>query len=718
MPLGLPNYNPRGGPPPGPGAGAIAYGRMPSPYSMTPGLQSQSGGVLQQLASLFGTTSPQEALQQRNRGQQPTLNSQPNPPQQGLPPEQAGVVQSEMPGMQNGNDANGYHDPMGAASAQMMRALPPMPQGGGMQPMPGQGNPMAGLPPMPGQQQMGNGPFDPRNYLSQVATQMGLPQPLFDDPRTMGLPQAVESSGLPMDQAMEQPPGLLDAGVAGLPQAEQPLRSNSSIFIPHPDDRAMADSPATGGASGNQFPTQTASPPLEVLDTQARSQSNTATGQPPEGDGAWNDTGINTPDGFKPWSEAGWNAINNNADQGDKVSARVAFIQNSDGSWTNNFWEKAFGQGGVTGSTRTLPDPAGTNYNLTIEGTDLPDSIFDTVDNTGVQDLLRKWEGWSSTLSQLEQVSGSDKDRGRIQEINEKLKVAEAALAQYGITANSSGEFPDTTGGPDDIYGDDQTRGQGDPYTLYDPDLTVEPKIIEQLFGPRGQRTPQEAAAAAEMAGQIIADQTQRQNQQLGVNELVRSRDQFTDDPLYQQIRDQAAAIGAQDNYDYTGIRNQAVADQNQSFNTAIQNLGASAASRGLPTASMSGMQGELALDNASTLARLLGDINLREQQTARDFALQGLGASQSAFGSTAGPLSQLNQQIAQALGAPVGSVFNPAGGALDASGGLLALDRAGDQLDLASDSARWSKYLGGAGALTGLLGLIPGLGGSSSEKK
>lgn len=684
---GLPNFNPNGGPPPGPGAGAIAYGRLPSPYANPPGTMPQSGGVLQQLASLYGATSPQEALQQRNRGVQPQLTAQPNPaPQQGLPPEQAGVVQSEMPGMQNGNDANGYHDPMGAASAQMMRALPPMPQGGGLPQMPG----MPGQMPQP---QMGMGQFDPRDYVSQMATQLGLPQVQFDEPGALGMQQGVESLAQPMGmpepmpqaKPMDQPVAAMDAGIGGLPlPEEQPIRSASGGGVLQPVDP-------------NQF------------DQGTRAEA-TAT-PPPEGAGNWNETGINTSDGFKSWAEAGWNAVNNNAPQGDKISARVSYIENSGGSWTNNFWEKAFGQGGVTGSTRDLPDPANTNYNLTIEGTDLPDSIFDSVDNTGVQDLLRKWEGWSSTLSQLEQVSGSDKDRGRIQEINEKLRVAEAALAQYGISADAQGEFPDTTGGPDDVFGDDQTRGEGDPYTLYDPDLTIEPKIVTQLFGPRSGRTPQENAAAAEMAGQIIADQTQRQNQQLGVNELVRSRDQFTDDPLYQQIRDQAAAIGAQDNYDYTGIRNQAVADQNQSFNTAIQNLGASAASRGLPTASMSGLQGELALDNASTLARFLGDINLREQQTARDFALQGLGASQSAFGSTAGPLAQLNQQIAAALGAPVGATFNPAGGALDASGGLLSLDRAGDQLDLAEKNMPINQGIAGLDAIGNILGAIFGGG-------
>lgn len=705
---GLPNLNPTGGPPPGPGAGAIALGRLPSPYSISSPTLPQSGGVLQQLASLYGATSPQEALQQRNRGVQPQLTAQPNPaPQQGLPPQQAGVVQSEMPGMQNGNDANGYHDPMGAASAQMMRSLPPMPPGGGgLPPMPG----AHGMPGMPGQMPQPvmdpNAPFDPRDYISQMATQLGLPQVQFDEPMDVGLPPGVESLSSPMGmpepmpQLQPQPVEAQDAGVGvgGLPAtAEQPIRSASMQPVdPNvQNDYAIADNPSANAISQERAQSNEPPPPGQAM------------AMPEPGRGNFSNMGINTPDGYKPWNEAGWNSINNNVEQGQKGDARVSYIENSGGAWIGNFWDKAFGPGGVTGSTRDLPDPAGLNYGITIEGTDLPDSIWGRVNNTGVQDLLRKWEGWATKVSQLEQEDGSDKDRGRIQEINEKLRVAEAALAQYGITATPQGEFPDTTGGPDDIYGDDATQAEGDPYTLRDPDLTIEPKIVTQLFGPRSGRTPQENAAAAEMAGQIIADQTQRQNQQLGVNELVRSRDQFTDDPLYQQIRDQAAAIGAQDNYDYTGIRNQAVADQNQSFNTAIQNLGASAASRGLPTASMSGLQGELALDNASTLARFLGDINMREQQTARDFALQGLGASQAAFGSTAGPLAQLNQQIASALGAPVGTIFNPAGGALDASGGLLSLDRAEDQLDLAKDSARFDKYAAGADAGMSLLSLL-----------
>lgn len=702
MSSGLPSLNPRGAPPPGPGAGAQAYGRLPSVIPSQPG-----GQLLQQVASLFGSTSPQEAIRQRNQGIQPTLTAQPNTPQQGLPPEQAGVVQSAAPGLQNGNEANGFHDPLGSAVAQQ----PGLPQGQpGMPPLPTTGLP--GLPPLPGQMpapmpqqqpqptqgspygfQPGNDPFD---MIAQIASQFGIPQPTFDDPYAPGLPGATGVQDLPGPAKPQAQDPLL-----GLSPAEEFIRANSMQTIePTPQNAA----------------TPIAAPPDDTPDTNRPWEVVEPGVKPAPGTGSFNSNGVRTGTGFKNWKQAGWDSTQN-VPGGEKTNAKLAFIENSDGGWTNNFWQKAFGTGGVTGSTRALPKPSeATNYGITLDGSVLPDSIFDTVDNTGVQDLLRKWEGWSSRLSTLEQEGGVEKDRGTIQELNEKLKIAEAALGQYGITANASGEHPDAPGTPDDVFGNDDTRADADPFKLYEPDAGVEPKLVTQMFGPRAGRNAQDNAAAAELAMQILTDDAQRGNQQLGVNELVRSINDFQSSDLFGGIQDQARTIAGQDNFDFNGIRNQAVADQNQSFNSAMQNLGASAASRGLGSASMSGLAGELGHDNAASLARLLGDINLQEQQSARDFQLQGLGALQSSFGSTEGPLAQLRQQLAGALGAPVGQTFNPAGGALDASAGLLALDQAQQGLDLASDSARTSKYLGMADAFTGLLGLIPGLGGGGGK--
>lgn len=681
MPLGLPSLNPRGGPPPGPGAGAQAYGRMPSVIPQQPGAPAGPSSLFRDYASLFGTTSPQEALRRKSQGQPPTLTSQPLAPAPGLPPEQAGVVQSVAPGAQNGNAANGYHDPMGSASAQVMRQVG-VPQQRPMGPMAGLpgGQPQAQPAPPPQQPPMPMG-GDPVNMLSQLASQLGLPQPHFNDPGMLEQ-QAYQAPAAPVAQAQEAPQvAPLQAQeplTPGLPQ-EEIIRSNSmQTFEP---------------------PTYTAAEEIPVPPTSATGALDTS--PPSEGRGNFNTTGINTADGFKSWSDAGWNAIANNTDSGEKLNARLSYIENSEGKWTQNFWDKAFGPGGVTGSTRDLPAADGTtNYGLTIEGTDLPDSIFDQVDNTGVQDLLRKWEGWSARVNELEQVDGAEKDRGKIQEIQEKLKVAESALGQYGITANAVGEFPDTTGGPDDVFGDDLTREENDPFRLVDPDAGIEPKMVTQMFGPRSGRTPQENAAAAEMSMQILTDDAARKNQQLGINELVRSISDFQSSDLFGGIQDQARAIAGQDNFDFNGIRNQAVSDQNQAFNTSMQQLGGSAASRGLGSASVSGLAGELGLDNASALSRLLGDINLQEQQSARDFQLQGLGALQSSFGSTEGPLAQLRQQLAGSLGAQTGQSFNPASGALDASGGLLALDRAGEGLDLAKDQQSFQEKLAIAQAI------------------
>ncbi|GAG48168.1 unnamed protein product, partial [marine sediment metagenome] len=222
----------------------------------------------------------------------------------------------------------------------------------------------------------------------------------------------------------------------------------------------------------------------------------------------------------------------------------------------------------------------------------------------------------------------------KIQQLTNNIGIAEAALGQYGIGSDAFDDAApiDVIPDPDDVPGpaptptptptplpDEVPPGQdttpppqgdgtlppaqgdgattppfdqlgGEGFRLPQIDLVNEPTFITNQFGPRAQRSPEEKAVAAELTAQINAQNAQRQGNQLGINELLGATNQFSSDPFFQGIRDQGTSLMEQDNFDFTGIKNQAVADQQQAFQQLLGQLGGSAAERNLSTASLGGI--------------------------------------------------------------------------------------------------------------------------------
>ncbi len=678
------------GPAPGPGSRPALLG---NPMA---GVGPQASTNVQRFGSLFGTSTPRQMIATNQAPGAPApspVNDQGTATPQigaipGLPPEQAGVVQSAAPGAQNGNTAGGFVNP---AQPPAQPAPPPgAPPVGAPQPIqpqpvaapPGPGAPgppggpggviqpsFPGLPPefqVPGMQGIlgGPAPVDPIQELAKMATEGAV-----QDGGVAGLGgggQFVVPPPLELDPVQSDPVDPLVDPITGLPT----------------DPIGATVDPVTGEPIGTGVGGDDVVGP-ELVD-----------GPPPEGAGNFNDQGINGPDGFKSWADAGWNAISNNVGRDERTDARVSYIENSDGAFTENFWGNAFGPDGVTGATHPMPNPADTQYNINLTSGDIPDSFWDDVTEPGLQDLARKWAGWITRLEAEEQKSGEEKRLGLIQDLNKKLRVAEAALGQYGInTSEAGGEFPDTDG-TDDIFGDARSRQEQDPFQRATTDVMNEPKLITQLFGPPAGRSKEERVAAAELAAQMNAQRAGEFNAQLGTNELRGALEGFQGSDFFGAIQDQANVVAGQENLDFQPIRNQAIEDSARGFESLTSSLGGLAGQSGRTASSLAGLQTEAALGQSANVARLLGDLSVQEQLTGRQFAQENLQALIQGFGATESPVAQLRQQIASALGADVGQTFNPLSGALSAQGAIKGLDLSEQQIDATKDAQRMSQIL------------------------
>ena len=706
-----------------PGQSNLQSGRLAALFGGGAGFQPSP--VLQQFAQIFGTSTPQEMARSGAQPQAPTVNNQPQSALPGLPPEQAGPMQSAAPGAQNGNPAMGFPLPFQPLPPPQAQPQPqPFPQQQlppGPPPLPG------GFPPLPPEQNRFLGPVpgqpDPLPQVDPMAEALAMAQQaqaqeqelvqLFGGGGLQGTPQAPLSADAVQGQDVAEQVGgpIFRGDTSGAP---------GDNIIPGGPPPALPGGPPAPPPVTQPSPTQ--APPPSTGPTPAPEPAPVGVGGTFD-DLAGQDTGTFNSEGFvrqngvhRSWEDSNYEAVRNAFSTNDMPAALATYIQNSGDRWVEGFWGNAFGTDGVTGNPSRLPLPSEVQYDITFSGDDVPDSVIQEVKEPGLKSMLAKWDNWSSQLLQAQQEGDSDKKVGQINDLTGKLNTLRTALAEFGINVTESGEFPGTGDNPDDVFGDDRTAQEGDPFQRQTTNFTSEPKIVTQIFGPPGQRNPQQQTAAAEFTAQISTIGAQEFNQQLGTNELVSARDAFADNPLFGRIEDQTNLIADQENLDFTGIRNQAVADSQDAFQGLTNQLGSLAARGGRSSASLAGLQSEASVDQSSNLARLLGDLKVQEQATGRQFALQNLGALQQGFGSTAGPLAQLSQQLAGALGAPVGQTFNPLSGALSGSGALLGLDLAQQQQQFAEDQAGINNILGflgsqGGGQTTSAVGNLAGQG-------
>lgn len=197
-------------------------------------------------------------------------------------------------------------------------------------------------------------------------------------------------------------------------------------------------------------------------------------------------------------------------------------------------------------------------------------------------------------------------------------------------------------------------------------------------------------------------------NRDAQVDYLNNAMAQLTGDPLFANIYDRA--LNLSDSIDFDPIRNRTIANQQEAFQNLLGQANASLGSRGLGGGFGAGLFGELASDQAASLANTLGGLDVQEELMRRQFELENLNAVQGAFGSTRPFVQDLVGRTAAAIGAPIDTADNPFAGQFDAAMQVKAFREAQDQ-------ARSAGGIAGTGlnALDmGAIALAPFTGGAS----
>jgi hypothetical protein len=630
-------------------------------------------------AQTFGTANPNKALDAYATGKQQTGSPGGGAPQA---PAAAGADASQMntasPGTHNGNPAIGYQDPwyvkphqtqgqMASAASQGLLTNEPQPGDPNYQAYYSQ-NPLVGNPGMQsggninagapgympagfgggftlaqqgGTSQFPNGGVDPYAGMGRAAPS------IQDDPAfSAALANLLGGGGsVRAPNAFSGPGGAPTVG-----QGAQSLRQDMGMgaygqapgqTVPPPlttSPAAGAVAPAVQPQVQPQVQTQAAGPGKVATDAQA-------TGAQQEVP-AWTWEGNTT---RKGWHKKG--------------------LSDPDPAWTPpqgaSTWVST---GGYEGDIEVLGDP-------------------------GIQSML---DHYNRLASQLDDPGTT---AAKLNELRGYLTELGQGLQQFGFQVQALGDQPPAAppgGGGEVPPGYD--LGPGLP-TLGQAQL---PTFFRNLFNIDGQQGTGAATAAWEAFLNAWREDRGAQQQQLAVNELMRTMQGLEGDPLRTQARDQAlelAAMGDPTNYDI--IRNQTAGDYADALNRSMQGFGRAAALAGLGTGSNLGQAYMQQAAMGRDLANRMGDIQMLQDRGAYDYGLRGIDALTNTFAATQNPVTQASMMLAQAMlgQAPYGGSFGGGTGLFNMGTGLDAINIARGAADDAGDRPfDWGGLFGNLG--------------------
>jgi len=181
--------------------------------------------------------------------------------------------------------------------------------------------------------------------------------------------------------------------------------------------------------------------------------------------------------------------------------------------------------------------------------------------------------------------------------------------------------------------------------------------------------------------------------QQMGVNELDALMSQIENNPLRTGAQSQAlelAEMGDPTNYDL--VRSKAAQASAQDLDTLAQVMGQRGARSGFGAGSMAGTFGELGRQNRGDLSDRLGDISMLEDRGAYDYKARGIDALTNTFAATQNPMTQARMMLAQAMmgQAPYGGSFGGGTSLFDAGTGIDAIRLAEGAADKAGSESGW----------------------------
>lgn len=344
-----------------------------------------------------------------------------------------------------------------------------------------------------------------------------------------------------------------------------------------------------------------------------------------------------------------------------------------------------------------LPDPRAVQFDVTLSGIAPDQQTLMSIQNPALQALVSDGIGYATQLNQLMDGYGTTAwDQQAWDKAVRTVGLIQGTLGAYGI------EW-DPTGGSGAYPGQYNT----DPRQASMPFV---PNVSEfydastrKLLGIGPGSSPEEKAAAYELALGTKLQDAQRRDYAKGVNILGEDLASIENDPTLAKYV--AGMNDLNDNpilSDWQGINNRMASDLATQREWQKQDLATSAGRRGMSAGSMSGLNAGVDSQYGMGLARSIGENKVRETDELRNARVQGLAGLKDAFSLGTGAKSQAAQRLASMLGGKIPDVSNPAEGATDTMLNFAALDMQADQLEDAGNKSwyDWAQLgVQGAGA-------------------
>lgn len=676
-------------------------------------------------------------------------------------PAQAGQMNATMPGVFNGNPANGI----------------PSEEAGFNKAFRGQSAPMGEVPPgsrfqagalgrhqrtpmMPG---AGNATMAPIQPTGAQGAPAPVPAPVDDAAARLAQMQAglagtqpgaiaEASTGMAADtrEAAAGPIQMRAADAAGAPAENGPAGpvatftgtngANIPLTAPLPKNWASMPwaqksawlashtytAPAAPGGGTTTPPTGTGNYPgqTNTTPTGTTSTGTTTTGTTPPTDAAQAPVDDNgDPLQFK--SSSGFQFGPNWFDDANAIN--VVTDTSYGEPWWKHWWTQGFGLSAAEAKKLgplPSPDTDGPFPMLTVKMGDA-DSFTEAVkalgtEQKGLSSLLGKTNDLYAQMLNANWLRQTDPnfDENKYIKLSRRYDISKAALARYGITVEDAGpgNVPGTGDGEPPVTG----IGGSDPNsnTSIPTQLPVNNYLDALKNIGSGDFDPIHRLALGELLDNQYQWQVGQTEKQKALNTLAPTEQDLLNNSGISAFRSKALNYGQNPMLsDWDTIRNQYVAGGDKTLKTGMDTLSQNLARRGLGPTAGAGIAANQQRQFAGDQAMGLGQLSLQQQEEKRKEFDRGMGYLQTAGQTDAGIISGSRQNLAQILmgAAPISK--SPVEGVANTGTSMLGMQYAKDAQDAAQKLAKDQAAFGwqdGLGLIASMFGGSFGGGAAS----
>lgn len=255
----------------------------------------------------------------------------------------------------------------------------------------------------------------------------------------------------------------------------------------------------------------------------------------------------------------------------------------------------------------------------------------------------------------------------------------------------------------------------GSPVTDYGPNLNI--ASPEHGFGWYRQQyidkgmDPREATLAAEAEFAAAQQQAEYNNRQSDVNLSTGALNEFKGSDLYKGAQGSALQmLNEGDPTDWEGIKNRRASDAAYDVQAQRDALATAGARRGISPGAQAGMGTRAASESRMGLSRALGELDVQQALSKRNFQTQALQNALGTMGGTSGVALSGAYNIGSKIAGNSSDYQNPYSGY---TAGLMNISAVQEQIDAAKDAGKFSW--GDAAEIAGQLAAAYFTGGSSS---